>query len=54
MESVKGSVVARVWVGKDEYREHRGFGGTVRLFYMIHVIIHFFPNSSEVHTRSEP
>ena len=27
MESVKGWVVARVWVGKDEYREHRGFGG---------------------------
>ena len=27
MESVKGSVVARVWVGKDEYREHRGFWG---------------------------
>ena len=34
MESVKGSVVARVWVGKDEYREHRGFwGGSETILY---------------------
>ena len=51
MESVKGSVVARVWVGKDEYREHRGFWGGQWDYSIWSMSLYIF---FQTHRRSTP